>query len=95
MLSLTLIGAEDEHFLTRLLVRHEGRALRSALFACVQSPIWLGVDKSSSHHLSQNDIDDDNPCSQQLSERTERPAEEALRGKQVNLCSDMQMAKAI
>src|SRR5580704_10888528 len=28
---------------------------------------WVDVAKSSSHHLSQTEIDGDNPCSQQLS----------------------------
>jgi len=32
--------------------------------------IWVDVDKSSSHQLSQNEIASDNPCSQQLSGET-------------------------
>ena len=29
-------------------------------------PVWIAVDQSSYHHLSQNEIASDNPCSQQL-----------------------------
>jgi hypothetical protein len=30
-------------------------------------PETIGVEKSASHHVSQNEIDGDNPCSQHLS----------------------------
>jgi hypothetical protein len=48
--------------------------LRFNLIHCrmraLRPPVWIDVEKSASHHVSQGEIGSDNPCYQHLSRNT-------------------------